>query len=122
MNADQSKIFKLITGIAGLAGSGILIGAGPIIDAAFPGWGVKVLAYLTLASFAASAILQVLGSSPPSGTQWLVAPKVSTGDVAHVAPGTPMPVPLSNAVVDPTTPIPPTVVPPLAPPAQQKGP
>jgi hypothetical protein len=77
MNSDQSKIVKIITGLAGLAGSGLLIGAGPIIDAAFPGWGVKVIAYLSLASFAATALLQILGSSPPAGQQWLTGPKNS---------------------------------------------
>jgi hypothetical protein len=106
MNSAQSKIVKIISGIAGLAGSGILIGAAPLIDAAAPGWGVKVIAYITLVSFGATLLLQIIGSSPPAGTQWLVAPKVSSGDVAHVAPETAPAVALTSPslAAEPATP------------------
>jgi len=119
MNGTQSKLIKIISGIGGLAGSGILIGAGPLIDAAAPGWGVKVLAYLTLASFAATLILQVLGSSPPAGTQWVVAPKTSPGDVAHVALDTSPTIPV---VAAPSAPPVDAALPPAAAPLTGKGP
>jgi hypothetical protein len=108
MSSDQSKLAKILGFFGFLGGSGVLIALGPAIEAAAPGWGVRIIAYLTLASLAASIILQYMGSTPPAGTQWQVAPKVSSGDVAHVALSTPPSVPIADAppVVPAATPKP----------------
>jgi len=66
MNKKAIDPIVLLTGLAGIVGSGLLAGLGASIDVWAPGWGKTTVSVLTTVSLAAALIVYLINNRTPT--------------------------------------------------------